>query len=125
MAFTNWFSGSNRTQLFRIDAFRVVNGPLNNGTPLAPSPSRKCFSARGEANMIDLDPVSSVNRPSSGFAQTSFDIGFLTQVAAARADSGRYGASRRATPGFAAAVYDAVDQISAHAWPRPALARLA
>jgi hypothetical protein len=75
--------------------------------------------------MIDHDPVAHINRRSSGSVQMSFDIGFLTQVAASRAGIGGYSARRRATPDFAAAVYDAVDQVSAQGWPRPSLARVA
>ncbi len=75
--------------------------------------------------MISFDAVSQIYRRPAGPVQACFDMGFLTQVAASKTGIGGYSARRRASPEFAAAIYDAVDQVAAQEWPRPSLARVA
>jgi hypothetical protein len=111
--------------LFRIDASHALNGPLNIGTVFATLQSRNPFRARDEAKMTAHDAVSQTSRSQAVPAQAMFDMGFLTLVAASRAGIDGYSARRRATPEFASAVYDAMDQFSAQAWPKATLVRLA
>jgi hypothetical protein len=61
-------------------------------------------------------------RRSTG-AEVQFDIGFLTQIVASQAAMGAYRARRRASPEFATAVYDAVDQAFAQEWPKVTMMR--
>jgi hypothetical protein len=110
--------------LFRIDASGALNVRLITGMALATLPSRSPVRADGEDAMIEFDADSQTTRQPAALAYTAYDLGFLTQVAAAKAGIGGYSARRRASPEFATAVYDAVDQFAVQDWPKATIVRL-